>query len=411
MRKPIKKYFLIVLTLLMIGLVGYVAASQWVGVQMNLDRAVAYIKGVISPAGAFPSAEKSAGAADTSLIPGSFALAREELSFNTPLAGTPLLEQVSLTAPRFDLSKDFQDWNNCGPATLALAMRYWKWEGDQFSISRVVKPSTNDKNVNMEELAGFVNQSAKGLQAEIRVGGDLSVLKRFLAAGYPVVIETGFTMEKPAWPGDDLWVGHFLLLTGFEEVSQFFTAQDTLRGPDQVISYDDLLKDWAAFNHVYLVIFPTSDLTKVQGLFGADWDWETNAQNTIARLDGTMKENPNNAFTWFSAGSNLMELQRFEQADTAFDKARELGLPQRMLRYQFGPLAAAYALGDHAELQRLADYALKITPESEEALFWKGRAFLMVGNAPAAVTLFEKALQINPGYRQAIEALREINPL
>ena len=40
----------------------------------------------------------------------------------TPTA-TPIPSQVRLPAPEWEK----QDWNNCGPATLALGLRYWGW--------------------------------------------------------------------------------------------------------------------------------------------------------------------------------------------------------------------------------------------------------------------------------------------
>lgn len=406
----IKKPFWILSVLAVVVLVGYLGLTYQARIEMTLNQVFTYLKGAIEPAGTLPTASGEGGSRGPVISQVSPDIELNHSSNATPAEQSSFPAQVALEAPQFDLTRDFQDWNNCGPATLALALRYWGWEGDQYDISRLVKPSEKDKNVNMDELAGFVNQSSNGLRAEIRVGGYLDLLKRFLSAGYPVVVETGFNVEKPAWPGDDLWVGHYLLLTGYTDDSQSFTAQDTLRGPGQQVLYQDLLKDWLAFNQVYLVVFPASDLARVRELFGVDWNPEMNAKNAAARLESDLMLNTNDAFAWFALGTNLNELQRFDQADLAFDKARELGLPQRMLRYQFGPLAAAYALGDQAELQRLADYALKITPESEEVLFWKGQALLMVGNPPAARSLFERALQINPGYHPAQEALTTINP-
>jgi tetratricopeptide (TPR) repeat protein len=87
-----------------------------------------------------------------------------------------------------------------------------------------------------------------------------------------------------------------------------------------------------------------------------------------------------------------------------------LGLPQRMLRYQFGPLIAAYQNGDQKDLARLAEYALNVTPDSEEALLWKGLAFEMAGNHQSAITLFNKSLEVHPGYQEAEKALAIVRP-
>ncbi len=81
---------------------------------------------------------------------------------------TPLPASVSLPAPAWEK----QDWNNCGPATLTLAMRYFGWDGDQRDISGLLKPDPGDKNVNIEELAYYVRTRAGWLNAEYRVGAD-----------------------------------------------------------------------------------------------------------------------------------------------------------------------------------------------------------------------------------------------
>ena len=39
-------------------------------------------------------------------------------------------------------------------------------------------------------------------------------------------------------------------------------------------------------------------------------------------------------FAWFNLGSDLVYFDRYEEAALAYDKARELGLPLRMFRYQ-----------------------------------------------------------------------------
>ncbi len=48
------------------------------------------------------------------------------------------------------------------------------------------------------------------------------------------------------------------------------------------------------------------------------------------------------------------------------------GLPQRMLRYQFGPFLAYFNALRTEDLLALTDYALDRTANSEEALLWRG---------------------------------------
>ena len=53
------------------------------------------------------------------------------------LSSTPIPESLQLTGFRHE----YQGWNNCGPATLSMALSYWGWEGDQYDIAPLTKPN------------------------------------------------------------------------------------------------------------------------------------------------------------------------------------------------------------------------------------------------------------------------------
>jgi tetratricopeptide (TPR) repeat protein len=96
-------------------------------------------------------------------------------------------------------------------------------------------------------------------------------------------------------------------------------------------------------------------------------------------------------------------------AAVSYDKARQLGLPQRMLRYQFSPFIAYFNAGRTDELMTLTDYALSRTPNSEEALLWKGWGQLRLGKKTEAIDSFNAALKAHPGYADALYALNFAN--
>ncbi len=411
------KFFFIGFSMIVLLGLGLVSVSKLPSIQVKASQALTWVHGALHPKGSLPTAETgdTKAAAQTPFwLPDVMGTQTESGGatevVQTKQASTPLPAATILPVPAFDPKHDYQDWNNCGPATLALALRYWGWLGDQFTISEVIRPKRQDKNVNIDELAGYVNASAAGLQAEVRVGGSQALLERLIAGGYPVVIEESFRVEKPAWPGDDQWAGHYLLLTGYDEQSQFFTAQDSYYGPDRLTPFTDLEKNWQAFNHVYLVIFPKSDLQKVQTLLAADWPTDANLTRTAAALQGQLQFDPGNAFAWFNLGSTLTAERDYASSALAFDRARALGLPSRMLRYQFGPFIAAYQTGNQKDLARLADYALQVTPDSEEALLWKGWAYDLAGDHLNAIALFNQALQAHPNYVEAEKALAIVRP-
>lgn len=57
------------------------------------------------------------------------------------------------------------------------------------------------------------------------------------------------------------------------------------------------------------------------------------------------------------------------------------------------------------DLMALAEYALQRTPNSEEALLWRGWGLYRRGDTNAAIASFRQALEANPNYLDAQYAL------
>lgn len=374
------------------------------------DVALTYLRGVIYPVKPFPTP------AETAVLPNLNATTtptnQPTLTTGQPTATfaptptslpspTPIPSKVELPPPLWDQ----QGPNNCGPATLALYLRFYGWAGDQNIIAEVVKPLEEDRNVNPEELVYFVRTHAGWLGAEFRVGGDLQQLKQLIAAGFPVMIEESFFFETPYWPNDDLWAAHYLLLTGYDESAQTFTGQDSFHGPNQVIAAATLDSYWQIFNRVYLLVYPTASEGQLKQILGDNWDADLNRQHALEVSKAETQATPKNAYAWFNLGSNLVYFGKWGEAASAYDTARDLGLYQRMLRYQFGPFFAYFNDGETSELLAVTEYALERTPNSEEALLWHGWAEYRLGKKVQAIADWQKALEYHPGYQDAQYAL------
>jgi tetratricopeptide (TPR) repeat protein len=286
-----------------------------------------------------------------------------------------------------------------------MYLRFFGWEGDQETITQVIKPYREDRNVNVEELAYYVRTHAGWLNAQYRVGGDLDLLKSLLAAGFPVMIEESFYFDEPYWTNDDLWAAHYQLLTGYDDATKTFIGQDSFHGPDLKIPYKTLDEYWQSFNRVYILIYPAEKEGAVKQILGENWDEKYNRQQALEIAEEETQSDPENAFAWFNLGSNLTYFERYIEATDAYDKARELGLPQRMLRYQFGPFIAYFHSGQMDDLIALTDYAIDITKNSEEALLWHGWAMYRQGDKSTALADFQQALVENPNYQDAVYAL------
>ncbi len=364
-----------------------------------------YIQNVINPVGPVPTPVPSTPFATFTPLPPT---ATSEATLEPTATLTPLPPQVSLPSPTYER----QGINNCGPATLAMALRMYGWQGNQDEIASVIKPVPQDRNVNPEELRYFVLNYAGWLRAEYRVAGDLDTLKRLLAANYGVVIEEAskLPIEDANGPRDDLWDAHYLLITGYNDATNTFTAQDPLRGPDKQVPYDQLMTDWKPFNYLYMVIYLPQEEAEVKSILGTNWDPNQNRQNAL-EMDQTAvtSSGGKDAFAWFNLGATLTYFEQYDEAAKAFDKAFTIGLPQRMTRYQFWPFVAYYNAGD-------IDYLIQLTESTykpingyyaEEALLWHGYALLRKGDATSALADWNRAILVHPGYCDAEKAIND----
>jgi tetratricopeptide (TPR) repeat protein len=317
---------------------------------------------------------------------------------NTP---EPLPVRMILEAPKYEK----EVYNNCGAATLAMLLRMYGWEGNQDDIASIIKPNIDDKNVNIDELVYYVRNKTGWLNAEYRVAGDIELLKRLIADGYPVIIESGMLLDQSYRVNDDRWGGHYLLVTGYDDDTALFTTQDSWYSANRMLTYEDLNENWKAFNRAYLLVFLPDQMDTIKALVGENWDEENNRVNALNQAFDESEANPEDAFAWFNVGTNLLYFDRNTEAAQAYDTAIRLGIPQRMLRHQFGPFIAYFKTGRNDDLKALAEYALRITPTSEENRLWYGWAMFREGDRAAAIDEFNKALHVNPNYLDARYAL------
>jgi tetratricopeptide (TPR) repeat protein len=317
---------------------------------------------------------------------------------------TPLPKAVTLTNYEYEA----QLFNNCGPASLSINLSYWDWPGNQKDIAALVKPNQYDRNVSPRELYEYL--LTEGFDAYIRVNGDLDTLKRFIAAGYPVLVEKGYTCEKGERCSG--WFGHYSVFTGYDDAEGYFITQDTFRGPDLKLAYEYVMDNWRAFNYLYLVVFPAGVErdAEVVSLLGEAADLNLNYQAALIRAqqEALTLEGEAAAFAWFNVGTNLYYLQDYAGAAAAYDQSRTIGLPYRMLWYQFGPYRSYYQMARYQDVIDLANFAISAAigePGLEEAYYWRGQAEEALGMQDQAIEDYRTALVRHPDYQPAAEAL------
>jgi len=335
---------------------------------------------------------------------------------NTPLpTPTPLPVSVSLDGVRYMDQHGL--WNYCAPSNLAMALSYWGWEGDRLDTGQYLKPFEEDKNVMPYEMVNYVEEMTN-LSVVVRSGGTLDLLKLLIANGYPVLVEKGAMIVD--YTGKLGWMGHYNLLTAYDDSAGQFLAQDSYFTPDYPVSYDTLQEEWLSFNYVFLVVYPPENQEQVFALLGNYADSQRAEQialETASNMTVTetgLKE----YFAWFNRGTSLVRLQDYAGAASAYDKSIELYnalepelRPFRMLWYQTGPYFAYYYTGRYQDVVDMVDILILRRvdkPYLEESWYWRAKAKVALGDLDGAIEDYRTALKYHPGFLPALQDLETL---
>lgn len=341
------------------------------------------------------------------------------------LLSTALPDQVILDGVVY--VDQHERWNYCGPANLSMALNYWGWAGDRDDIARVVKPGINDpdldfiqqgrldKNVMPSEMIGFVADHTE-YNIVARYGGNLELLKKLIANGYPVMVEKGYYEED--YTGNIAWMGHYLFTTGYDESQEEFVVQDAymIPGKDMRSDYQTYLEGWRSFNYLFMVVYPASHQDQVLNILGdwADPAWAYQNALEIAELEIQTLSGVDKFFAWFNKGTSLVKMGHYMDAGEAFDQAFQVyeGLikddttrPYRITWYQTTPYMAYYFSGRYQDVVNLANnFTLKtITePTLEETLYWRGMAYYALGKKALAKSDLYNSVWLNPNFEAGL---------
>lgn len=345
---------------------------------------------------------------------------------------TPLPASVILKGIRYEDQKN--RWNYCGPANLSMALNYVGWSGNRDTVAKAIKPGVQDPKLNFIdqgrsdvnvmpfEMVDFVNSGTE-FRALSRLGGDIELARKLLAADFPFIAEKGY-YEKD-YAGKVAWLGHYQFVTGYDDARQEVIVQDTWNdGPNFRIKYDEFMAEeaWLSFDNLFIVVYKPereSELMQVLGPY-ADPMWAAQKALTTAEEHILTTTGINQFFAWFAKGTSHVSLQQYADAAVAYDRAfaiynalgeDDVQRPYRMMWYQTGPYWAYYYSGRYLDVINLANVTLTETiskPTIEESIYWRGRAKYMIGDTPGAIADYREALRLHPNWGPAVQGLQDL---
>ncbi len=302
----------------------------------------------------------------------------------------------------------YQQFNRCSAAALTMQLSYFGWQGTYTDTIRALNPNDEDVAVRLDEMADFARQ--QGLSAVYGIGGTLDLLRALVAGGFPVLIENVYYDGPGAFKD---WMAHNRIVMGYDDSKQEIYTFDSLLGdgPDDTgrpIPYADIDGRWRPFNRDFLVLYRPEDEAKIQQIMGGYWDPTYADEIALQQSEQELNSGSSDSFTLFNMGSTLVELGRYDEAADYFDQARALGLPWRMMWYQYGPFEAYYHVGRYDDVITLARDVIATTPGVEETYYYAGLAYEAEGDIARAKSNFQVAAWRNPDFTMAKDALKRV---
>ncbi len=327
----------------------------------------------------------------------------------------PLPTQVALKGVRYMDQHGL--WNYCAPANLAMALSFWGWEGDRLDTGKFLKPYGKDKNVMPYEMADYVKANTD-LRAMVRVGGDLELVKRFLAKGFPVLAEKGAWIKD--FSGVVSWMGHYEVITGFDDQISELITQDSYYSADYPVPYDTFIEGWRSFNYTYVMIYPADRENEIMAILGDQADETVNYQYAAQKASDEIYAltGADQFFAWYNRGTNLKELQDYAGSAQAYDQAFAIYntlpedrsvRPYRILWYETGPYFAYFYTGRYYDVISLSTTAINAAldePALEESFYWRAMAKNALGDAYGATQDFQESLKYHPNFEPSIYQLQ-----
>jgi tetratricopeptide (TPR) repeat protein len=306
------------------------------------------------------------------------------------------------------MERVWQDYNRCSAAALTMQLSYWRDDVNYWRTIDGLNPHSGDVSVRLEEMSVYAE--GYGLRGIHRSGGTIELLKALVANGFPVLIENVY------YDGSDVmldWMSHNKVVMGYDDDLGVVYTFDSLLGfgPDNTgrpVPYADLDPLWRPLNRGFFVLYEPEDEDLLRSVMGPHWDVDYNIQWTYEMVLQDLEAPNSDSFDLFNLGTALLGLERYEEAADAYDQARQIGLPMRMMWYQFGPFEAYLETGRYDDVFGLARNTLRNEDGIEEIYYYIALAYMAQDEPDFAIANLEVAVWRNPNFTAAQNLLADL---
>jgi len=298
----------------------------------------------------------------------------------------------------------FETFNNCGPATLSMALSYSGVKVTQQELGQALRPyqhpkgDNDDKSTTLEELAE--KSKEYGHIPFFRPMGNPEIIKLFVSYDIPVMART---LTKPT---ED--IAHYRLVKGYDDVAREFTQDDSLQGKDLKYTYEAFDALWGSLGYEFLVVVPKDKEAIARAILGKNADSNTAWSQAVEFFNSKLAQNSNDVQARFNLSVAYHKVGDYQRSVEEFEKV-ENKLSFRTLWYQIEPIESYFQLGDYARVFQITDKILNNNNRAFSELYLlRGEIYKKQGKTALARSEFEKAVLYNKSLKAAQDALNSL---
>lgn len=319
------------------------------------------------------------------------------LSKNDLVSPTPI-------PPQKTLQNDyhvFQTFNNCGPASLSMALSYNGINVSQAELGRQLRPyqvasgNNDDKSVTLAEIAKKAEEF--GLKSYHRPGGSVNLIEQFIANDIPIIART--------WLSRDESIGHYRVIKGYDRELDRLLQDDSLQGKNLWYNYDDFDEIWKKFNYEYVVIVPPEKISQIEQILDDGLDETRSWHRAIVEAEDLLNKNPDDVYARFNLSVALYKVGDYKRSVVEFEMV-EHKLPFRTLWYQIEPILSYFELRDYDRVLQITEKIINNHNRAFSELYiLRGDVFKNRGDLESAKKEYELAVKYNSELELARERL------
>jgi tetratricopeptide (TPR) repeat protein len=272
-----------------------------------------------------------------------------------------------------------------------MTLSHYQMNKSQHELGQRLRPYQHpqgihdDKSVTLAELAEFTKEL--GFTPYHRPAGDIDLIKRALSQDIPVITRT--------WLESNSDIGHFRVITGFNDTKGILVQDDSLQGSNLEYSYSAFNDLWRAFNYEFLILLPPEKNHLAPIILGNLHKSQDSWQQALDLSQQALIKNPADIYAGFNQSVALYHVGQYQQSVKAFETVR-YRLPTRMLWYQLEPLLAYYATGGYDQVISLSQEILTAdNPAYSELHYLQGKIHQIRGDISNANESFRLAHTYN----------------